>query len=97
MEFGTYTISNLGLAEVSNQAKEVIMSGLVSEGFLTKDQAQDISYNYAVVIHSKGWMGRLFDKIRGVGDKSIMTFVRAVECEDIEYEEDEHIKEDETS
>lgn len=62
----------------SNQIKEVIVDFLGKEGLLTKT-AEEINQTYAVVLHRRGFFGKVIDKLIGVeGDRLVITLVKVV-------------------
>jgi len=62
----------------SNTIKEIIVNLLEEEGLLTKS-AQEINETYAVIIHRRGFFGKIIDKMLGVeGDKQKITLVKVL-------------------
>lgn len=50
------------LMTTANTVKEVLLYGLEREGYLVQGTAKDIGEKYAIVIHQRGWLGKLWDK-----------------------------------
>lgn len=62
----------------ANQIKEVIVDFLGREGLLTKTP-QEINETYAVVLHRRGFFGKVIDKMMGLeGDRLVITLVKVV-------------------
>lgn len=60
----------------ANQIKEVIIETLGKKGLLTKT-AEEINQTYAVVLHRRGFFGRVIDKMLGVeGDRLVISVVK---------------------
>lgn len=57
-----YTLGIDDLNTNANTTKEALLYALERDGLLTK-KAEEIAANYTVVVHKKGWLGRLFDKL----------------------------------
>ena len=57
-----YTLGIDDLNTNANTTKETLLYALERDGLLTK-KAEEIAANYVVVVHKKGWLGRLFDKL----------------------------------
>ncbi len=60
----TYMYTEVQMTELANQAKEQIVFALASEGLL-KGDPEDISREYVVVLHQKGFFGKIYDRFRG--------------------------------
>ena len=56
------------LTETLNKGKEIFVKGLVRDGFLTEEQADNISKNYAIVATRQGWLGSVIDTIINAND-----------------------------
>ena len=62
-----------------NQTKEVVVGSLLTEGFITEEQAEEILTDYAIVVHEKGMLGKTIDKILGRAERSTnITMVKLV-------------------
>jgi hypothetical protein len=62
----------------ANQIKEVIVDFLGKQGLLTKT-AEEINQTYALVLHRRGFFGKVIDKLIGVeGDRLVITLVKVV-------------------
>lgn len=68
-KLAAYTLSLEELTGNANSIKEVLLNALDREGLL-KEPAETLNSKFAVVIHQKGFFGRVIDKLRGVSDDS---------------------------
>lgn len=68
-KLAAYTLSLEELTGNANSIKEVLLNVLDREGLL-KEPAETLNSKFAVVIHQKGFFGRVIDKLRGVSDDS---------------------------
>lgn len=64
-KIATYTMSLEELTINANLSKEILLSVLDKEGLL-KESAETLNSKYAVVIHPKGFFGKIIDKLRGI-------------------------------
>ncbi len=72
-----YSMTEADLTANANAVKEAVLRGLEREGLLKG--ADDLATKYAIVIHKKGFLGKLFDKLTGAGDDQLaVTFVKIV-------------------
>jgi hypothetical protein len=62
-----YQYSEAALMELANQAKEQIIFALANEDLLNGDP-EVIARDYVIVLYKKGWLGRHWDKFRGIKD-----------------------------
>lgn len=46
-----------------NLVKEYYTDALVTEGFLTKEQAEQIKRSYAITVVRRNWFGRMIDSL----------------------------------
>lgn len=46
----------------ANKIKELIVLTMVREGFITKEKADLFLENYAIIQHTKGWLGNFVDR-----------------------------------
>jgi hypothetical protein len=76
----TYTFTESDLTGLANQVKEVVITGLVQEGFIDGDP-EEIAATYAVVTFRDNILGRFWNKLRGLKEKeeARMCFVKAVD------------------
>lgn len=67
----SWSLDPEGMDEVANKSKTAVVWGLVEEGYLTKEQAEEILSRYAVTLVSKGRLGLGIDRVLGflTGDK----------------------------
>jgi len=68
-----YSLTLDNMINNANNAKEVVVDGLIQEGFLTKEQGEEINNRYAVMITEKGLFGKILDKLLFKKDDSIVT------------------------
>ena len=61
--FFTYSFTETDIQSNSNIVKEVVVRGLANDGFIDKDNVEDILNKYAIVVVRKGWLGKTIDKI----------------------------------
>lgn len=66
------------LTKICNQSKELFVSAMVNNGFLTKEQGKEIKENYAIIVKKKGWLGEMWDKVRGAEEDGMQLAV--VKC-----------------
>ena len=67
------------LTSNANLIKEVIVAQLEKEGLLTKP-AQEICETYAVIMHRRGFFGKIIDKMMGVEhDRLVISIVKMLE------------------
>jgi len=52
----------------ANAVKEAVVFALERDGLLN-GRAEDVLSKYVVVLHEKGWLGRLFRRFNGEEDK----------------------------
>ncbi len=66
--------------QTANNVKEVVVAGLVAEGYLTRTQGDEVLGRYAVVFRGRSWFGRMFDRLRGEvpGERVQINLVRVV-------------------
>jgi len=64
MNTDIYSFDAMGLTENANNIKEAVLMAMERNGLLTKPAAE-IARDYAVVLHKRGWLGRLFRRICG--------------------------------
>lgn len=76
--FYTYSMTEADLTKLCNQSKELFISALVCNKFLTEEQAEEIDENYAIIIKQKGWFGEAWDKLRGVKEKGMQ--IAIIKC-----------------
>ncbi len=66
------------MTSLANQAKEQILFALANEDLL-KGDPEEIASQYAIVLHKKGWLGSLWDRIRGTDkDGTFFAVVKSV-------------------
>lgn len=46
-----------------NVVKEYFTDALAKEGFISKEQAELIKHQYAIIVVRRHWLGRLIDKV----------------------------------
>lgn len=64
----------------ANIVKEIIITGLINEKFLTKDIGEKIMKEYTIIIVKKGWLGSAIDKLFLHKDNdSYYKFVKLIE------------------
>ena len=61
-----------------NNAKEAIIGALVREGFLSEEQAETITTQYAVVIVKNNWFGQAIGKLLSRKDIQYIKLVKIV-------------------
>ena len=52
----TYSMNNDELVGNANRALNVVVDGLVIEGYLTKEQADEIHTHYSLILESRSWV-----------------------------------------
>ena len=62
----TYTYTSEDLTAFSNQVKEVFVDALLQSGEISDEQAETFTADYAVIISEKSFLGKLWDKARGL-------------------------------
>lgn len=63
----------------ANAVKNAVENAMVSEGFLTPENAKKFAENYAVVVYERGFLGSILSKILdGDNTKLIIRVVRIV-------------------
>ena len=62
---GTSSFIDMSAQEEANKVKEFVVLGLVAEGYMTKEQADEFLGRYCVVLRGRSWFGRVFDRLRG--------------------------------
>ena len=60
-----YQYTEIQMTELANQAKEQIIFALANEG-LIKGDPEAIAREYVIVLYKKNWLGRKWDKWRGI-------------------------------
>jgi len=69
-----YTLTLEDFTKYANIAKEIVVSSLAKEGYLTEEQAEEILGKYTMLTQRKGFLGSVIDKVRGLeADK--LTFI----------------------
>lgn len=63
-----YEMTPVSMQEMCNQSKELLVEALVRDGFLLKEDGDKINNNYAIVVHKKTWLGRIFKMLGGLED-----------------------------
>ncbi len=71
LQLHQYTVTDI--THLANQAKEVLLKGLEEEGLLTTP-ADELSGSYSVIVHERGTLGRLWDKMLGQDDSVDLRF-----------------------
>jgi hypothetical protein len=84
------------MTELANQAKEQIIFALANEGLL-KGDPEEIARTYVIVLHGKGYFGRLWDRWRGTDKEGLFFAVLksvsgGVASDDGEEEKVPHLK-----
>tara|TARA_Y100000310_G_scaffold157041_1_gene156455 strand:- start:307 stop:573 length:267 start_codon:yes stop_codon:yes gene_type:complete len=76
----SYTVDRETFTQLANQAKEVLVHGLVNEGYLTDEQSEEILSSYALVVHKPGIIGSFIKKYLwpDEGKSDIMTLFKLV-------------------
>lgn len=69
----TLTISDL--TAHANSAKEVTLSALVADGYLTSEQADQFAEKYVILVSQKNMLGRIFDKIFSSDKENVVRFI----------------------
>jgi hypothetical protein len=62
--FTMYQYTEVQMTELANQAKEQIVFALAGEGLL-KGDPEDVAREYVIVLHQRGFFGKMYDKFRG--------------------------------
>jgi hypothetical protein len=71
MEF-TYSKFTVGeLAGTLNDTVCLFASQMFNEGIISKEQCENMTENYLVVVREKGWWGKFLDKIQGIEDNNL--------------------------
>lgn len=52
----------------ANITKEVLMDALVIFGEIDKEKAEKIKEEYAVIVHKRGMLGKVIDRLKGHSD-----------------------------
>jgi len=67
------------LTSNANQIKDIVIFQLEKEGLLNKP-AKEICETYAVILHRRGFFGKIIDKMMGIeGDRLIISMVKMLE------------------
>ena len=75
-----YSMNSDELLSNINRAKGVIVEGLHSEGFLTREDADTIHTNYSVIIETRKWMPDFLADWLGIEkDGMRLRLVRAID------------------
>ena len=74
-----YTFDDTEMLHQVNYAKGIIIDGLQREGFLTKEQAEDLHTNYSVMIETRSWVPTFLADFMGLKKDSLrVRLVRAI-------------------
>ena len=73
-----YQMDNDERAKNTNKALNVVVEGLRIEGFLTKEQADEIHTHYSLILESKSWLPEFLANWLGTGDGMTLRLVKAV-------------------
>ena len=85
------------LTVIANGVKEGLMQALVGEGIMSREEALYVASNYTVVITKKGWLGQLFDRVRGVRDGEIsINIMRGCTLDSLDEADEDDIDIDES-
>lgn len=76
--YSTQALELTGDLENYNSVKEVIITGLFREGFLTKEQAETLLTQYAVVLVKGNWLGQAIGKLLNKKDAQCIKLVKIV-------------------
>lgn len=68
------TMTDDQLTALANSVKEQLLETLADEGAL-KEEAQALSEKYAVILHRRGFFGRIIDKMFGVSNDNLLITV----------------------
>jgi len=75
-----YSMNNDELLSNINRAKGVIVEGLHTEGFLTREQADEIHTNYSVILETRKWLPEFLADWLGLEkDGMRLRLVRAID------------------
>lgn len=72
MKYDIFQMSDGDLVANANLVKEIIFNQLAKDGHLTKDVAENLNAEYAIIVVKKGWLGwlgRTIDKLFSWTDK----------------------------
>ena len=74
-----YTLTLEDMTRNANSVKEELLNALHRKEFITKEQLDDLSANYCMIMHRKGTFGKLWDKVRGItGDDLRVSLVKVI-------------------
>lgn len=65
----TYDYTSIGLSQVFNQAKELLLKELERQQLL-KQPASKLSEEWAFIVVEKGWLGKAIDKLMFHGENA---------------------------
>ena len=60
-----YTMTTENLTGNACFIKNLIADQLEEEGTITKEKADDLRENYAIIVHERGRLGKFWDKVMG--------------------------------
>ncbi len=92
-----YSYSTSSLGSIMNQAKDIFVRELARQKILTKDQAESLVKEWALICVEKGWLGSSLDRILfKQDDKDPSPIIKLVkllddappECEKVEETEE---------
>ena len=81
-------MNNTELTNFANNVKEQVIHALAREGLL--NHPDNIAGNYAVIIHSKRFLGKIWERLRGMTEntKEGCFYITIVKSVDGKYEEE---------
>jgi hypothetical protein len=63
------------LTQSINQGKELLIRAMAADGIISEEDASEAIKYYAIIVARKGWLGRIFDKARGITEDKMMIHV----------------------
>lgn len=73
-----YNVLPAELTVNSNKSKELFIQKMVKEKIITNEQGNEM-LKYSIIVHEKGFFGKLVDDILGYDDELNMTVVKVIE------------------
>ncbi len=72
-----YSMTLEDLMRNANIAKDELLGALERDGLL-KSTAEEVGEKYAVILYKPGWLGRLFNRLKGEKDAFRVTVMKVV-------------------